>query len=1023
MHDIREGARLDDRRWLLLGQSGERWLTEPLPDRPEQAQASKRGYWAAASSYRAPELLTHLARVAGKWLFVGASGAVYRSSEPLGRLELLATAPEAFLDVAKTGDGLAAVNALGELYRFEADGWRRSSASTWRIFDLAAGGDGRLLGLALPEKLLLSDDGAKTFSPLAGASIGAYQLLPTQRADAVLVRAAAGNQLWTSGDDKLQPVGAARARALPTDGKLALRAQRGPSADAIADSRAALTGLRYYEAFEDVDALDCEDDGACSDDGRRNWFLLAGRIDQSLQRKPLPWAGRCDSIRIGASHKQVVAACITPGSGLFDVQLHRSADAGASWTTAGQLGTADMMALTVAVAPDGSALLSEACEPRGKGCASGELMRLDGSSHRLSPARARGLVGPAGSPCFSFDGTMAYFVGRRTKNNELALFVSEDGGDSFSAQRIASARKGQPHSFFAAWGRADVDQVSLHPGSNGELGLALHNGEMAHYAVVNIEGEIQQLARLDGRVAALAGQGRSILAASTTHSRLGVQQVALKLSINGGEAFRDLPLPFSLARDELSEGMGVACGSVGCVIGTRLTRLSWASEAGGHRLSDAHLLLDVPSHKPDVRTPIVCSVDDKRDWATLDSLEWVSGPESYELFRADSAWAVLRHRRDSGQVLVTNATSGPARAKLKDTVLLAAAADKSSWSYYLAKQNEGFVALRAPSATLSPPTKGQLEMAWADLIRNKTGKGKLKNIAAYQPAERTPGPTSYLLPGLVSISPEGLFVQPHASNNGLSLVNPRGKVTASYKLFDWKAEQLYTTAEATVVGGQAIGIAAQGRQPGLTEVMRAAVLGKNGRPAASTSLTIALRHDSGSIVETRWTQLDGAPGMTAHFADPGRRSRAFAFFVPIKTNGQLGPAQPVATQQDVGDLPRPCSDKELKTARFIAPSLPGTRHPVIIDGVREGMMTTEAVVYGSKDSPCVRGWLAQTHHQDIPEWSMRAVIPVSGKSAWLLRRSKTPKALDYRPISCIFSATAPIPNWVRSFEMTQRMPP
>src|SRR4029079_8059108 len=93
------------------------------------------------------------------------------------------------------------------------------------------------------------------------------------------------------------------------------------------------------------------------------------------------------------------------------------------------------------------------------------------------------LSGLALLTAYAVDGRSAYFLGRRTKDDKITLFVSHDGGETFAQRPLESpgakpARR--PHDdddegeSEPADDYIEVDDSSaLHPGEDGTVGLSV----------------------------------------------------------------------------------------------------------------------------------------------------------------------------------------------------------------------------------------------------------------------------------------------------------------------------------------------------------------------------------------------------------------------------------------------------------------------------------------------------------------------------------------------------------------------
>jgi hypothetical protein len=149
-------------------------------------------------------------------------------------------------------------------------------------------------------------------------------------------------------------------------------------------------------------------------------------------------------------------------------------------------------------------------------------------------------------------------------------------------------------------------------------------------------------------------------------------------------------------------------------------------------------------------------------------------------------------------------------------------------------------------------------------------------------------------------------------------------------------------------------------------------------------------------------------------------ARAAAYFVPFDAASGIGEPSAVPTQLDAVEPYRPCTPEERRgTPRVIAPMLMGTRHPIAIAGEPEPMMTSEAILHGTRDKPCVAGWVADPPRRG----GRRAFISADPQRAWLMRVARAEaNAIEVAAMRCAFDPKAPVPEWIASFACTERTP-
>ena len=373
---------------------------------------------------------------------------------------------------------------------------------------------------------------------------------------------------------------------LPTHGAIDVKPALGPRTSAIEQRTAIIAGERYYEVFEEGDG----------DDAKK--VLARGALSGPLERLPLPIKGECEDYVLGAAETALVVACGRRVGATVEVQVHRSKNGGDSFTHAATYKTSTPSLAHVAVSPQGAALFTGMCLESKEDCSDpGAPILLLAGTNQSKQTRASEVVTEAQAPAFSADGSRAYYLAKRGKDGNLALMLTRDGL-SFDARPLTppkGARRG--------WGTGKSNR-SLHPGDHGEVGMVLDDRSNV-YALTDDDGRIVSIAKHPSSTRAIGGSGRHVMAIAEKRQRGAPTTVEVWTSADGGRSFRILPTPMTLQRDELDRHIGVACGSAGCVIGDRLTRLGW---------TDDDAIAPPPSEpagppRPNIKTPITCTQD------------------------------------------------------------------------------------------------------------------------------------------------------------------------------------------------------------------------------------------------------------------------------------------------------------------------------------------------------------------------------------------------------------------------------
>jgi hypothetical protein len=1054
---VRAHARLPDGSCVLVADDGQRWLVTPA--RPGDAKAASAAAPAGASRPAPPricsgraeaadvlapeELVGIVRRSASAWIYVGASGTLYETGDPLGPFTRALPSPEPLARVSGAGGTVLAATLDGRLVRWEeSGGWRPGPNVGARVFDLAFA-DGRALALAIPEALFTSDDGGLRFARAAAPPIGARRVGLTSSGQ-LAADGFAGSLAWTPRDHV--PFVRSSEPLLVSPTSADLEVGRAASGNAVASGRAAIDGERYLEAVH-------------PDDDADPWLLARGRIDGRLDLRPIAGTAGCGALKLGANGRHVVVVCSRAAGDDVDATVLRSEDGGESFEAATALVTDSIDHVAVAVAQDGAALVTGTCKPAERsGCkpTSPVLVRPDGKKATAMLTAAAQLANAAVAPAFSSDGRSAYVLGLRGKDDRPALFVSHDGGESFAPRPLEPPRSakprgdgsddddGEPENAFEL-----DDGAVVHPGEDGTVGLRLARSRGAAWVTTDDDGRVIAVAGAPSDAALLGGVGRRVLSVSPEETRPGAGASAWE-SLDGGSTWTELPTPRALAR-EVAQGTGtLACGAGGCLVGESVARVGWSGQV--ETIAEPPPSADSSGRgEPATKTPIVCELSPSSGWTRIDGVE-NSGrfglPDENETARGRAVWSVLTRDRATGAISVVAALlpeSGDGEARVTTRRLLGPAPRGARVALEIAPQMEGYAAVRVKlpldaNGKLKPGSPmSNLEVAWENFMDGTSGRATVADAGPFEPGDvrSSPGEAEdHLETSLVSVSLKGIFVRPHApttpSASMALFIDATGKVDR-FEYPPWPAasqdgRKAEIHGDAAIAEGTLIGVA---RVVGGPEEPRTVLLGRppprgGGSHAWElTATSVAPPATGGLVVADEWTYVGAALGFTTLVAD-ARRERAWGFYHPFKGDGTFGAAVPVPTQLDLADRPRACSAAErAATARMEAPLFQGgqllfvgTRHPVlVIDGASAAppaaapkggrgarsprgasatrfdaglapatadaqlLLTAGAVLHGTPSSPCLAAWQA-TGASRAP---FSAIVPADLAHAWLFR--------------------------------------
>jgi len=997
---------LSDGRVLMVGRRGERWLYDPRSKRLE------------AGASLAPEDLVAVLRGPDKsFWFVGKSGTSYEARDPLGVFVRSSAPFDRLAKVAACGGAMLAVRVDRKLVRSSDAGasWQITGPEDQRFVDVEIGRDGQALALAAPEKLWSSADNGATFKPLDVPPQGALALERDPGTGAVRVITPLGALRY---DPRAQPPLVA-AEATPPRALEIAPPPRGPNAGALAEGRAVIAGGEYVEAES-------------SDDGRRSWTLLRGRLDKPLESAPLAEAKGCRSVRLAAFGRYMTLACFRSSAenATQPIEIFRSENGGRRFEKEPFTPFGSLAGLRMALGADGQLIMSGVCPSAatGPGCAASgvhhrrptkatskkKAEKRDGDERKprlppieLGASATPSLIDSALALAFAPGGRIAYALGRSGKTGQLALFLSRDGGKSFEPEQIdLSGSRDTDYADGSEGTRAD----SLVPAEDGTVGIVLSRYRSRTLVVADENGRVLSVARPPQEPALLGIAGTRVLAVSP-----GLGQVWE--SLDGGATWeRAGRLPIALCPDDEQCDTPVQCAPEGCVIGHELSRIGWGGQ-GDEELG----LLSPPDAVPSealerrVRTPLEC---------TFAAAPFKPLPGVRELPRASDsaigkvAWFAPGSNADQASAFVYHGVGG-AKPRVDRVTLLAPVARPQAYAFMITPQIEGAAAVRYALPQGGERRLTNVEVAWDNLFENRVAHARLRDGGPFVPGDSAHegGAAQTAHPDLVSIAEKGLYLRLHRTpKDRQTTYYFDGNTVIELPAIPWPANTLRQgRSEMVRVGSDHLGMLLYG---GGAAVVRARLSGGAWRFDAGVT-GLAAPQAFGLSLDFGITYLHGRAAFHVELDDTQGRGGTAQIF-PLRAEGPVIDAgQAVPTQANLPVQPLPCGGAQRQvSARVIAPFLPGTRHPVIVNDAVDAprlMLTAEAVLHGTPESPCVASFgVDPVANEAGAKAAESALISADDlEHAWLFRQVPAPSGgglrIEYRMMSCRFSPTLEIP--------------
>ncbi len=987
---------LDSGSTLQVGDGGERWIENAAGD-TEGANAL------------APEPLVGIQKIETGFRFVGASGTVYSARSALGKLARESDGPHGARRVAVGKRAILVVDDKGELQRSVDAGrtWTKVDLGTHEgvVVDVAMQDEGGILVMA-PQRFYGTKDDGATWTVAKSPGIGVQSV------------AARDGALWVEGVEdtmRFDPAWSTfQSGASPRHG-----ATRKTSA--IMSGRVTRTlrmdGRRVVEISGDTK--------------ERLWSIAVGDAGALGKPRKVDELDGCETVDFAVRGDDIAVACDARGTVAGGIDK----DAGApvpSYFLTGKFRHA-----TAAASPDGGSL----------GWITRVLWSSDAGRTFREDTTVEGGLPQRGDRAIAIGAESFVYLGRRC------------GVGYGSACLPPRVRASKSAGFSEVPDTADEDgqaRFASNPSQSLTYSLGTHDGEAFLYrwrtgsAVREPVGRIA--ASVDAQSATLSldddGTVRGFVRAGSTPTSftykeggsiatatLGIaatraafaEKHGLALvsdrgeskayeSLDGGKTWGRVPSPALVGNVE-------ACSTFGCET-DRGVRWGWDAPAG---TADGTQGGALATARASYARPLRCSAKDR--WIPLGGGNL---PNVSDVDHGAARW-VLPTRDKNGKIALLVSKRGEPTTKTTSVALLGTppAAPTFGSGTVVHVQADGTVVVRysykRARTGLGRYNPVDAQLAW---YRDATGKVVHQSVSKNPPfrvnhdpqgsydRDAQPGHTD--LPEIVALAPKGVYFRPpvnYVESDSdtaspkllpLALLRDDGKI----EKLRWpeSAEDESGTAFVTSVDGTTVLL---GRNP---ESVSALAMPDGKR--TFYSVLGGLGDDDGAV---DLLSLGGKPAFAATLRDPSR-----AWILGLQSDPDLGPAQPIATQKSLGDVPKACDgamSNDPKAYRVDAPWVLGSRRPVVVDsdGVAIVLATDRAEIRGevgtSKVDACVAAFDATVPSQDGDNDYGALVFPDDLAHSLLFRADTAawPATVSVRTMECQYQA-GPLPEELEDVE-------
>jgi hypothetical protein len=772
------------------------------------------------------------------------------------------------------------------------------------------------------------------------------------------------------------------------------------------------------------------------------WHVAVGRIDEPFAFTQTQGLGGCAALRLSLSSGTTAAICRNDdGKGKSVALSLRVSDGSAQNFTQltgpifGRFNDVRVAALddrhilatglcapdnSLAVEPGKSQSLVNAkhipdCVPK-----SAVLIELTNNmpgkprTFSLKSVTAPGAYVTASPPAASRDGQLAAFVARPATSGPWQLYLSVDAGKTFVPHPIDTLpitgaspsqrprREGNPHE--------QRSVQSLHFADDRSLSLVLKQEDTPIAFNFDDRGNLIAAAMPPPETSRMDAVGSRILAVSLT--RRDVYE-----SMDRGANFELVDhLPAAACLTLL--GCPVVCGSSGCLIGERFTRLSWGGSGALPLDIAGNLEANPPNLEPQTepvafRATLMC----KHDGAAIHNLYSVHrAPMAEQVGLQDTLWYSPWQDFVKGSAGVFRARRGrpyveqlPAFAPI---VTAQAAGLTSSFN------DEGLAFLRSKRVPNVGDALGELEISWLKFQRPAWLHARFRDALPIKMNDTYlygAGRARRLLPALLSVSGDGVFVQPHADDEhqlGAYFATTRGVIPI--EKIPWPLERVRD--QHLTKGPEFWQIHAFDETGAvLLRGQKALSADINHNAWEFVAQTVANPRGSSSDIHERVHPYWGGnqPVLFLGTAARGRELQALSIHSLTSGAQPLGPAISITPPASLSDPPPPCDARDRSEfTRVVVPLLPSAARAVGIEGTDaklSWLVAQQAVLYAGTSRSCVDVLWAESLPGTNP---VTAVIALNDlREGWLFRtrRVNGEDKLEAQPMRCQYDVTGKKP--------------